>query len=129
MSQQCSTCSSCRELSATLVEEPPARIHQLMEPVPGSLHRKLQINVQATSITRGSKGLQARNQRDFASIHIEMDNTEELSRGHIRQKRNRRVQARLAARRIQGTARGDESTNTPATARASKQLGRRRGFC
>src|SRR3954470_21446403 len=66
------------------------------------------------------EGVQARNQRDLASIHTEMNNTEELSRGHIGRKRNRRVQTRPAARRIQGTTRRDESPNTPTTARASQ---------
>src|ERR1041384_258962 len=39
-----------RELGTTLVEESPARIHQLMEAVPRSLHRKLQIHIQETGI-------------------------------------------------------------------------------
>src|ERR1041385_29131 len=51
-----------RELRSTLAEESSARIHQLLEPVPRSLHRKLQIHIQATSLTRGTAGMQTWNE-------------------------------------------------------------------
>src|SRR4051812_22834383 len=50
----------------------------------GGLHRKLQIYLQATSITRGAAGMQARSQGDLASIHPAVDHTQELSGRHIR---------------------------------------------
>src|SRR4051812_41099187 len=43
------------------------------------------------------RGMQARNQGDLTGIHAAMDHTQELSRRHIRRKRNRRIQARPAA--------------------------------
>src|ERR1041384_7498497 len=62
-----------RELRSTLAEKSSARIHQLLEPVPRSLHRKLQINIQATSLTRGAAGMQTRNEGGHASIHPAVD--------------------------------------------------------
>src|ERR1041385_525318 len=87
-----------RELRSTLAEESSTRIHQLLEPVPRSLHRKLQIHIQATNLTRGTAGMQTRNEGDPASIHPAMDDTQEFSGRHLGRKRDRRVQARPAAR-------------------------------
>ena len=115
-----------QELSATLAEEPTAGINQLLEIVLRCLHRELQVHLRATSITRGVKGRQARNQGVPASIHPVVDYTQELSRGHIRRERNLCIQERPAMHRLQGTARTDEGSNTRTIARASQQLGRRR---
>src|SRR4051812_20974387 len=75
-----------RELRSTLAEESRTRIHQLLEPVPRSLHRKLQIHIQATSLTRGTTGMQTRNEGDLASIHPAMDDTQEFSGRHLGRK-------------------------------------------
>src|ERR1041385_5284582 len=87
-----------RELRSTLAEESQARIHQLLEPVPWSLHRKLQIHIQATSLTRGTASMQTRNEGDPASIHPTMDDTQEFSGRHLGRKCDRRVKARHSAR-------------------------------
>lgn len=42
-------------ISKALVEESTTRIHQFMEAVPLFFYRKLQVNIQATSLTRGTK--------------------------------------------------------------------------
>src|ERR1041385_4188653 len=87
-----------RELRSTLAEESSARIHQLLEPVLRSLHRKLQIHIRATSLTRGTAGMQTRNKGGPASIHPAMDDTQEFSGRHRGRKCDRRVQARPSGR-------------------------------
>src|ERR1041385_3962393 len=87
-----------RELCATLAEESSARIHQLLEPVPRSLHRKLQIHIQATSLTRGIAGMQTRNEGDPVSIHPAMNDTKKFSGRHLGRKCDRLVQARPTTR-------------------------------
>src|SRR3954468_3174287 len=67
-----------RELGTTLAEEPAARVNQFLEAVSQRLHRELQIHLQATNITRGVKGLEARNQGVPASIHPTMDHTQKI---------------------------------------------------
>src|ERR1041385_1033711 len=114
-----------RELRSTLAEKSSSRIHQLLEPVPRSLHRKLQINIQATSLTQGAAGMQTRNEGGPASIHLAMDDIQELSGRHLGRKCDRRIQARSSARRIRGAAWTDESPNTRTVVRTSQQLGRR----
>src|SRR3954463_9006921 len=81
-----------RELHSTLAEESPARIHQLLEPVPRSFHRKLQIHIHATSLARRTAGMHTRNEGDPASIHPAMDDTQEFSGRHLGRKCDRRVQ-------------------------------------
>src|SRR4051812_45767497 len=76
--------TDAREFGATLAEEPTTRHDQLLEAISRLLHRKLQIHLQATSITRGTKSLPKRNQRVSASIHLAVDYTQEFSRGYIR---------------------------------------------
>src|SRR4051812_44444467 len=53
-----------------------------------------------------------------------MDHTQKLSRGHIRRKRNRRIQEGLATHQLQGATWANEGPNTRKTSRASQQLGR-----
>src|ERR1041385_1194599 len=108
-----------RELRSTLAEKSSAWIHQLLEPVPRNLHRKLQIHIQATSLTRGATGMQTRNEGGPASIHPAMDDTQELGGRHLGRKCDRRIQERSSARRIQGETWTEESPNTRTVVRTS----------